>query len=234
MNYNKDYFENYNSVSEYRSAYPDENIVRFLVANFPANTRKGKNILDLGCGTGRHLILLNRLGFEAYGIEGSSVGAQACDEWLKKENMSADVKVGLLKDLPYENDYFDGIIENSALVNNSWEDILLACQECHRVMKRGAVGYFLLKKPNDCAFDHAKDLGENTYLVDENIYISTKHRQENESIIFHSFSRDDVEQMFSDFATVKIHSWETSFKSLYIDDTPGERLTSYWVVLVRK
>ena len=234
MPYNQEYFDSYHKIPTYRLKYPDENVIRFLVSNFSTKERYKKTILDLGCGTGRHLILLAELGFQPYGIDGSPVALKYAKNWLKRQKLFAEITKGLITHLPYSDNFFDGVIEHATLVNNEWEDIIKACQECHRVLKKGGVGFFLLKTKKDCAFDKAKKVGYNTYLIDEVNYISSKELKQNLSIIFHAFSKKDIHTMFKKFQTIRIHTWEMSFKSLNIDEMPGNRLTSYWIVLVQK
>ncbi|MBI2617125.1 class I SAM-dependent methyltransferase [Candidatus Gottesmanbacteria bacterium] len=219
---------------DYRPIYPDENIVRFLVSSFPKSRRSRYRILDLGCGIGRHIILLRQMGFKAYGIDGSIVAVKYAENWLKREKCEADIRLGPITSLPYVDNFFDGIIEHATLVNNSWEDILKASKECYRVLKKGGVGFFLLKRITDCAFDHAKKIGENTYLVKDSIFLSQKTGTHSVTLPFHAFTKSDISAMFLPFGTVRIHTWDMSFKKLTIDEVPGKRKTSYYIVLVEK
>lgn len=50
-------------------------------------------ILDLGCGTGRHLIDFAKKGFQTYGFDLSENAIWRVKENLEKENLSADVRV---------------------------------------------------------------------------------------------------------------------------------------------
>jgi len=43
-----------------------------------------------------------------------------------------------------------------------------------------------------------------------------------------------VKEMFRGFSKVQIHTWDTSFKSLDVNVAPGERRTSYWIVIAQK
>ncbi len=235
MAYDEGLFDAYNMQPAYRLMYPDENVIRFLTAHFPTEVRSEKKILDLGFGSGRHLILLGELGFGGlYGIEGSGVAVRFAKEWLTARTQSAHITHSVMPPLPYEDNFFDGIIEHAVLVNNEWEDILEICKESYRVLKPGGTGFFLLKTKKDCAFDEAEHVGHNTYLVGEDAYISKKGHEGDLAMTFHAFDRTDIRKMFEQFSAVRIHTWDMSFKRLHIDDIPGVRKTSYWIVIVRK
>ncbi len=230
----REYFDAYHRIPGYRLVYPDENVVRFLAANYPSDQRANQHILDLGCGLGRHLVLLGELGFQAVGIDGSPVAVSGARDWLRRRGLAGPVDEGRIDKLPYEDASFDGILEHATLVNNDWETILEACSEAHRVLKPGALGWFLLKRREDCAFDRATQVAANTFLVEESVYISRRSRLEPVAITFRAFSRDDISQMFAPFRRLNVHTWDTSFKGLGIDEVPGERLTAYWIVVVQK
>ena len=53
-----------------------------------------KKVLDLGCGTGRHVVYLAKNNFNVYGIDIAEEGIKMTKEWLKKEKLRANLKVG--------------------------------------------------------------------------------------------------------------------------------------------
>ena len=46
-----------------------ESVVSDLSDHFAAAFSKGGRILDIGCGSGRDLAVLHKLGFECYGVD---------------------------------------------------------------------------------------------------------------------------------------------------------------------
>ena len=57
--------------------HPDiERIIKFF-------KEKGvRRVLDLGCGTGRHLIYLSKKGFEVFGLDASPKALEISEKWL--------------------------------------------------------------------------------------------------------------------------------------------------------
>lgn len=51
--------------AERKLHYPNEDVVRFVMRNWQAN-KEGLIALDLGCGSGRHLVYLAKEGFRVW------------------------------------------------------------------------------------------------------------------------------------------------------------------------
>ena len=56
-----------------------------------------KRILDLGSGTGRHIVYLAKKGLDVYGFDPSPTGVELTKKWLKKEHLKAHVIVHDMK-----------------------------------------------------------------------------------------------------------------------------------------
>jgi ubiquinone/menaquinone biosynthesis C-methylase UbiE len=101
---------------------------------------KAKRILDLGCGTGRHVIALAKKGFEVYGIDIAKNALNLAKERLKEEGLKAKLKVGdFYKKLPYKDKFFDGVIPIKALHHARVFKIKRLIKEIERVMKPGGI-----------------------------------------------------------------------------------------------
>lgn len=94
-----------------------------------------KKVLDLGCGSGRHLVYLAKQGFDAYGIDIAKHGIEIARNWLKKEGLRANLKIGdIYKKLPYKNDFFDAIISIKTLHHGKIGDIRKLIKEMKRIL----------------------------------------------------------------------------------------------------
>lgn len=119
----------------YRTPHPD--LSRFIQA---IRQNQGQRILDLGCGSGRHVIALAKEGFEVFGIDTSERAIQMTQQWLDEENLQADLRTGdIFTTLPYPDDHFDGVISTKALNHAHATQIKDAIRELHRICRSGAV-----------------------------------------------------------------------------------------------
>jgi len=103
---------------------------------------KVKKIFDLGCGTGRHVILLAKKGFDTYGIDISPTGLKLTRKFLKDSGLSAKLEIGdIYKRLPYKNNFFDAVISTQVIHHGTVKQIRSAIAEIERVLKPDGLAF---------------------------------------------------------------------------------------------
>ena len=232
--YDPSIFDLYNRLPEHRLRYPDENVIRFLYGNVPHSERTGKVLLDVGCGAGRHLVLGAELGFSCVGVDGSEVALQEARHRLADRSMTADLRNSLCWALSLPDASVDVVVEHATLVNNLFEDVLRIMAEVRRVLRTGGVGFFLLKRKEDCAFDGAVEVDPGGYVSMPSTFLSEGSGSFDHPLYFRAFSEGDVARMYAGFSVVNVYRWDLDFKSLSLNEPPGVRRTAYWIVTVRK
>lgn len=115
--------------------YPSESVIRFVARNFYKENRRRCKILEVGCGTGANLWYLAREGFDVYGIDGSEAAIKKAKLRLRNDGLQVNLKVGDIENLPYADEYFDGIIDNECLAHNSFLNAEKILREIKRVLK---------------------------------------------------------------------------------------------------
>jgi len=101
-----------------------ELIVRLL------RPQKGERILDIGCGTGNHLLLFHRLGLDVTGLDASPYMLDIARSRLGNK---ASLKIGRAEDLPFEDNEFD--LATLIITLEFLDDPLEALREAGRVAK---------------------------------------------------------------------------------------------------
>jgi SAM-dependent methyltransferase len=94
--------------------------------------RPGQRVLDLGCGVGAFLRLVSDRGARAYGLDAS----EALLELARARLPEADLRVGEMEELPYDEDTFDLVTGFNAFFFAN--DMVAALAEAGRVAKPGA------------------------------------------------------------------------------------------------
>lgn len=123
---------------------PQEDIPKIAKLFKKKDVRK---ILDLGCGSGRHLVYLARQGFDVFGIDIARHGIKIAKDWLRKENLKANLKIGdIYKPLPYKNDFFDAIISTNTLHHAKIEKIRKLIKEMERILKPSGLIFVTVRK----------------------------------------------------------------------------------------
>ena len=151
--------------------YPKEDVIRFVnkyfkrinsVQDFKEVGNK-KNILDLGSGSGRHLIYLYENNFNPYGVELSKIACEQALELIKYKNYpipSENIKNESAHSLSFTNNFFDACIAVSTLDSMTFETARLVMKELKRVMKNNSFIFldlisdnFIRKGNIDTSFD---------------------------------------------------------------------------------
>lgn len=101
-----------------------ELIVRLL------RPKKEERVLDIGCGTGNHLLLFYRLGLDVTGLDASPYMLDIAKSRLGNK---ATLKIGRAEDLPFEDNEFD--LTTLIITLEFLDDPLPALEEAGRVTK---------------------------------------------------------------------------------------------------
>lgn len=205
MNANQELWVKLHQEKRHQPRYPSQSVVSFSLRNFPS----GGRILDLGCGAGRHTKFLAENGFEAYGCDYSSSGIEVSKQMLAAANLKADLQVASVSALPYEDDFFDGLICNGVLYYNDKQSIEKAADEIYRVLKKGAKTYILTRNLEDYRYKGAKKLSKYETIIQENDERRSAFKENGMSVYF--FDTDEVKRVFHRFKHIEINRIRASF-----------------------
>jgi ubiquinone/menaquinone biosynthesis C-methylase UbiE len=104
----------------------DRSIEQFIINLL--NPTAGQKILDIGCGTGNHLIIFNKFGLDVSGIDASPYMIRKAKERLGHR---CTLKTGMAEDLPFSDNEFDLAVFINTL--EFLEDPFQALREAGRV-----------------------------------------------------------------------------------------------------
>lgn len=137
--------------------HPHEEIIRFLnkyvrkrvspneFADIKPNLDSTTASLDLGCGMGRHVELLDEFQLNPYGIDLSDTAIEFGKQWfdyIGKKDLGNRLIVGSVADMPFEDNFFDICVSHGVLDSMPRDIARLGMQEVHRVLKKDALMYF--------------------------------------------------------------------------------------------
>jgi len=202
----------------FRPRYPNEHVVRFLIANRAAVD--SRRFLDIGAGAGRHLQLASELEFEAHGIDTSLTGLQHAKQRLQSIKLPARVCQASMLDLPFPDCSFGLALSFGVFNYGTADQMLQAIAEAHRVLIPGGSLFAVLRTTQDYRFGKGKELAPHTFRLeirDTNEYDTVQH----------FLSSDAIPEYFKNFAGITFEKTETT-------STSRTRIDSDWLITARK
>lgn len=109
-----------------------------LIPNL-CNSKSNPNILDIGCGSGEYVIVMNLLGFNAEGCDIYSDEVNIAKELAKDLGLSDQIfKITIVgESLPYNDLSFDLCTMFSVMEHLNNDVYLSLCEDCVRISKNG-------------------------------------------------------------------------------------------------
>ena len=101
----------------------------------------GCQVLDLGCGIGRHTVALSRMGFTVTATDVSPSGLASCAAWLAREGLSATLVRHEMETFPFPNSAYDGLIAYNVIYHTTVVGMQQVLAEIHRVLRPGGQFY---------------------------------------------------------------------------------------------
>jgi SAM-dependent methyltransferase len=164
-----------------------------------------KRVLDLGCGTGRHLVYLAKRHFDVYGIDIAEHGMKLSKEWLRVEGFRAKLRVGdIYKKLPYRDDFFDAIISVRTLHHGKMEWIRRLVREIVRVLKPGGYIFITVLKhvplkyiPKERRYG-IRYIAPRTYVILGGLEKGLPHYRFNQDLLRRTFKDFKIQKLWVD------------------------------------
>lgn len=149
-----------------------ESVVSDLSAHFADSFSKGGKILDIGCGSGRDLAVLYKLGYDCYGVDPTQEFV-AIAQQLHSE-LENRIFLGNLPDLqvPF-NDNFDGVLCSAVLMHIDIEQLpatAMAIKSCLKV--GGRLLYSVPSKRTDLV-ESNRDLNGRLFIPDQAVRLNS-------------------------------------------------------------
>jgi ubiquinone/menaquinone biosynthesis C-methylase UbiE len=129
------------------ASWEDRFAINLEVETLSKNIPDGQHVLNVGCANGYSFFLQfarNKM-YKAVGIDFSEPMIKEAQIQIdQKDLQNIEVKVANIKDLPFEDGYFDVVYTTRVLINlHNWEDQLKGIKECLRVTRKGGIVIFM-------------------------------------------------------------------------------------------
>lgn len=96
-----------------------------------------RRALDLGCGPGRHVVALARLGYATAGTDVSPTALAHCAKWLTSEGLQATLREADMRALPFADAAFDFVVSYNVVYHATRAGVEVTLGEIKRVLAPG-------------------------------------------------------------------------------------------------
>jgi len=195
--------------------YPDENLVRLIAGIMKNNSGTGIKAVDIGCGSGRHLALLENSGIEfVCGTDYSMNALNICMDSGFPFMVNCDNYC-----LPFRDGIFDLAVAWGSLHYSSKDMMKKMLSEVKRIISEEGHLFATLRRDNDTYLKTGIHLGGNTWKTGLNDLTGT-------TVSF--FSEEELKDIFSIFRSFS-YGW---MERTVIGDT--SKIISHWIISARK
>jgi len=183
--------------------YPNEEVIRFFNKYIKRRTqikikKKNKVVLDLGCGSGRHILYCIENGYYPIGLDLSKVALNQAKTYLRSKRYILNKNYKIIKSnsstINIKNNKIDYLISHGTLDSMLDNDIKKTVKELFRVMKRNSLGYV------DLISDKVKRKGKFLNKYDQ--LINEKHEK---NTIQSYFNLKRIKRTFSKFKILEVY-----------------------------
>lgn len=189
---------------------------QFVADALPTLKRhKAERVLDLGCGAGRHSVLLANSGFNVVGIDVSRNALKMARRWVRKEKPGNVAFVrATMTNLPLTDFCLDAVISVSVIHHAVKKDIVATVDEIYRILGENSLFLANLASTKDPRCGTGQKIETNTFWMLE-AFEERRFRE-----LHHFFTRDEVFRLLVRFSEKDVR---------ILKDKPN-----YWKILVTK
>ena len=180
-----------------------------------------EQVLDLGCGAGRHTVYLTQMGFTVFATDLSEIGLSVTRSRLCAEGGSADLYLADMSSTALADSSIDAVICLYVIYHAKLERVRHAVAEIERVLRPGGIALVTLISTRGYRYGRGREIEPDTFLPDTGPDTSLPH---------HFFDNEGSRDLLRRFDVASLFLDENIEES----DDGRQLLHSHWVGIVEK
>jgi tellurite methyltransferase len=182
--------------------------------------QKIRDVLDLGCGIGRHAILFAESGFTVTAVDDSQKALAVLREKASEKQVSIICIEGSYSKEVFSEDSFDLVIAYNVLYHGYRENMDRSIKLVYRYIRPGGLFFFTCPTRQDAKYGNGEKVAENTYRSLNSVHPGDIH---------YFASEDDIGYFLRDFSGYILDREEH-----YWDNNGVRQFSSSWHILANK
>ena len=182
--------------------------------------KKVRDVLDLGCGIGRHAILFAESGFNVTAVDNSQNALDILRGKASEKQLTITCIEGSYAEYIFPENAFDVVIAYNVLYHGYREGFDEIIQRIYRYLRSGGKFFFTCPTRQDGKYGNGEKVNENTYKPLNSIHPGDIHYFADEN---------DLEYFLRDYTGYTVNNEEH-----YWDNSGICQFSSNWQILANK
>jgi tellurite methyltransferase len=196
---------------------PAPEVLDFIASQSPAER---PDVLDLGCGLGRHAIAFAKAGFTVTAIDASESAVSHLSRWARGLSLEIRTVVcDVLSDRIPENG-FDIVLAYNVIYHGYRPRLAAAIDRVGKLLRPGGLFYLTCPSRGDGKYGHGRELAPHTFASENAVAPGDMHYFADEA---------DLDELLSGFVPIRREKREG-----YWDNKGTKQFYSTWHVVVKK
>ena len=126
-------------------------------------------VLDLGCGLGRHAVAFALAGFSVTAIDSSTAAIKHLNDWASSLNLPIETKVCELFSDSLPEETFDIVLSYNVIYHGSRDHFARAIHYARQLLKPGGIFFFSCPSRQDGKYGFGEEIAPHTYQATKSI-----------------------------------------------------------------
>lgn len=189
-----------------------------LIKSFNPISRR--NILDLGCGLGRHAIAFAVAGYSVTATDSSKAAIEYLQKWAQNLHLSIETRVCTVCEDGFPEERFDVVLSYNVIYHGSREQFAQAISHIRKLLKPHGTFFFTCPSRQDGKYGFGELVAPHTYRCEKSVTPGDIH---------YFADLEDLDELLKELNILK------RWKSEGVWDNNGEdQFYSNWHILAEK
>ncbi len=196
---------------------PSSQVLEFIDS---VSSAEYPNVLDLGCGLGRHTIAFASAGYQVHATDSSEDAVQHTLQWAEQLDLSIRADVCDMLAQPVEPGTMDIVISFNVIYHGTRERFAQAIQHAHALLRPSGLFWFTCPSRKDGKYGYGPEIEPHTYAAEKSITPGDVH---------YFTTEDDLRELLQGFQVRSI----TANEGIW-DNKDTEQFFSNYIVVTEK